>query len=531
MKLKKITAMFCAATSLVSLAACGSGSGGAKYDPLNEDQIKIIVSDLGYGTEHIHQIAKAFENTHPGKSVVVEDTVLSSQLISQLEAGSFIGDICMFNDDVLWKKWRNGMFVSINDVVSAKPDGEESTVGEKCDLIDAYKMTDGNYYTLPWMNSISSYVYNKTALDTLLGAGKWELPKTTDDLWAMCEEIKGKGGYGFVWNGAYFGASLTNYMTQYNGVETQRHFDKGEYYDEASATWKLSDAENVQCVSMNTGYLRAAEQIETMVKKYSHQYSKNMTFINAQATWAGLPYADDSKLCAFMPNGDWAYNETKDYFDATGHVPGFMQFPVISDIVETLELYEDGTTAYSTLSKDKKNAYNTALRAAIDYVEGATQTAPTYKGKAISENDMKKIREARMTISTGAQDSMFIPGNSKKVELAKEFLVFMASDMAVKIYSQNTNGLSPYVSDSTFESITFDTDFMNEVLALRARTNLNESLYNDLKQSGYYLPKAASFDQGFSSGTHTAKSLVEADIKFFKEQWNTMLKNAGMANK
>ena len=91
-----------------------------------------------------------------------------------------------------------------------------------------------------------------------------------------------------------------------------------------------------------------------------------MSYIQAQAAFAGIGYADDKKLSAFMPNGDWMYHETKDYFDSTGHGPGFMRMPVISDIVETLELYEDGAAAYSTLSAEKKAAYDTTLRAIID---------------------------------------------------------------------------------------------------------------------------------------------------------------------
>ena len=131
MKLKNITALLCATTTALSVGALGAcKKGGSNYDPLNQDQIKIMVSDLGYGTEQIVQIAKAFENTHPGKKVVVEDTVLSSQLISQIEAGSFVGDICMFNDDVLWKKWRSGIMTPLNDVLESIPDGEEKTVEE-----------------------------------------------------------------------------------------------------------------------------------------------------------------------------------------------------------------------------------------------------------------------------------------------------------------------------------------------------------------------------------------------------------------
>ena len=528
MKLKKITALLCATTTALSVGALSAcKKGGSNYDPLNQDQIKIVVSDLGYGTEQIVQIAKAFENTHPGKKVVVEDTVLSSQLISQLEAGSFIGDICMFNDDVLWKKWRSGIMTPLNDVLESKPDGEEKTVEEKTVSVQTYKMSDGKYYSMPWMNSVSSYAYNKTALDTLLGADKWEIPKTTDELWSIAEKMQSAGGYGFVWEGSYLGGAFNAYMAQYNGTEATSKFYAGQYYDESSQEWKLSDAENVQFVSLNKGYVRAAEQVEKMIKQYSHKYSRNMTFIQAQAAFAGIGYSDDKKLSAFMPNGDWMWNETKDYFDETGHVPGFMQLPILSDIVETLELYEDGETAYSTLSTDKKSAYNTALRAIIDYVDGETETAPQYKGKAVSQNDVERIRSARKVISGSGQDSMFIPNNSNKKDLAKEFIVFMASDMAVQIYSQYTNGLSPFVSDTTFESISFDAPFMKDVLNVVSKTEAFVKPHNDLS---VYFPKSESFDQGFSSGLYTAKSLWEKDVAWYKDNWNTLLKNAGLAN-
>lgn len=525
MKTKNLVAILCAVSTLSSFAACSPKSDG--YDPLNQDQIKIIVSDLGYGVEHINQIAKAFENTHPGKTVVVEDTVLSPQLIAQLEAGSFIGDICMFNDDVLWKKWRSGMMTTLNDVVAAIPDGEDKTVGEKTVSIETYQMSNGNYYSLPWMNSVSSYAYNKTALDSLLGVGKWELPKTTSELWAMSDEIQAKGGYGFVWEGSYLGGTFNAYMAQYNGTDTTLHYYEGEYFDESTQTWKLSDADNVQCVSMNTGYVRAAEQIEKMIKQYSHKYSRNMTYIQAQAAFAGIGYADDKKLSAFMPNGDWMYHETKDYFDETGHVPGFMRMPVISDIVETLELYQDGETAYADLSAEKKADYDTALRAIIDYVDGDTTTAPQYKGEDVSENDIQRIREARAVISGSGQDSMFIPNNSSKKDLAKEFMVFMASDMAVNIYSQYTNGLSPWVSETTFDAISFDAPFMKDVLSVVSVSTAFTKPHNELS---LYFPKTTSFDQAFASGSYTAKTLVEADVKIYKEQWNTILKNAGLLN-
>lgn len=522
---KKFMALACAAlvTTTCSFAACG---GGEKYDPLNMDQIKIVVSNLGFGTDQFHAIAEAFENTHPGKTVVLEETILSSALISQLEAGSFIGDICMFNDDVLWKKWRSGIMSTLDDVVTATPDGESKTIEQKTDqtLIHAYQVSDGHYYSVPWINENSAYVYNETALDTLLGKGAWELPKTTEELFALCKRLKTAGGYGFVWNDAYFSTGI--YPAQYSGAEAILHYNQGEYWNETTQTWELSDAENVQCLAQNEGHLRAMKIIEKIGKEYSHRYSRNMTFINAQAAWAGIPYADDSKLSAFMPNGDWTYNETKEYLDETGHVVGYMQVPVISDIVDTLSFYEHEDAPFYSLTAADKAVYDATLRQIVDYVDGDSETAPTYKGVAVADADIERVRVARSLINGKCQAQAFIPSNSNKKDLAKEFLVFMASDMAVRIYSQNTNGLSPYVSETTFDSLTFDSKFMNDVIDVISVTKKEVTLYSDVRTSGFYYPRT-SYSQAFTGEKITAETLLARDLTYFKQQWNTILKNAG----
>ena len=516
----RVVSSLVALSTLLTVAACGGNGGG--YDPLASDEIKVVVSSRGYGTAQYEEIAKAFEATHPGKKVYVESTVASTALTAQLEANSFIGDVCMFNDNALWKLWRSGKMVTLDDVVSAIPDGEEKSVGEKCDsnLMNAYKVSDGHYYSIPWMNENVGLVYNKTALNTLLGENAWELPKTTIELYALCDRIKTAGGYGFVWESAYL--SFIGFEAQYSGYEQYLQNSQGYYYDETTNAYKLSD-NTVQCIKNNTGYLRTLEQIEKILSEYSHQYSRDMDFIQAQSTWAGIPYAGDSKLCVFMPNGDWAYNETKEFLAATGHKAGFMNLPVMSDIVETLELYEDGDTPFSKLSPEKQSIYDAKLRAIIDYVDGETVSVPT----GVGQNDINRVAEARSYIEGKAQGQAFIPYNSKKIDLAKEFLVFMASDMAVNIYSQYTNGLSPWVTDTTFSNISFDVPFMQDVLNVVSLSKAFAKPHNELS---LYFPKTTSFDQGFGAGTHTAKMIWENDVKWYKEQWPTILKNAGLSN-
>ena len=439
---KKAVCLLAIFVLCVPMTACGGNNERKQpvYDPQSSTSIKVVVKNLGFGVDWAYDIAEAFMETHPGTSVTVEKTVVSEALISQLEAGSNVGDICMFNDDALWNKWRTGMMVQIDDVLESTPDGEEKTVYEKTNrnMIDAYRVSDGHFYSVPWINENSGFVYNKTSLNTLLG-NTWELPKTTEELWSLCERIKTAGGYGFVWNGAY--VSADQWMAQYNGIEKTAKYLGGYYLD--GTEWKLSD--NAQCVEQNIGYLRALENLKRMVAEYSHQYAENMTHIYAQSAWAGIPYAGDSKLSVFMPNGDWTYNETKDYLDETQAEVGFMRVPVLSEIVETLDLYTDGSTAFKDLSTAKKSAYDAKLRAVIDWVDGGETGAKP----DVSDGDVAKIRAARQIIGGKSQAQAFIPSTSatNKREIAKEFLTFMASDIAVGIFSAATYGFSPFITN------------------------------------------------------------------------------------
>ena len=526
---RKAVCALMALVMTVPLAACGGGEGERKqpkYDPVSPDSIKIVVSNLGFGVEWAYDIAAAFMTTHPGKSVTVEPTVMSAALISQLEAGSNIGDIAMFNDDALWKKWRLGVMTQLDDVVSATPDGETQTIAEKMNhtLIEAYRQADDHFYSVPWINENGGFVYNKTSLNTLLGAGNWTLPKTTHEMLALCERIKTAGGYGFVWNSAYLGHEV--FAAQYNGLETDEKYRDGLYW--TGSEWKLSD--NAQCVGQNTGYLRTLGFWEKVIKSYSHQYSQNMTHIYAQSAWSGIPYAGDSKLSVFMPNGDWTYNETKDYLDETQAEVGFMRAPVLSDMVETLELYREGSTPFAALSAEKQNEYDAVLRAVIDWVDGGeTGAIPTYKGSAVSAADLARIRSARQLIGGKCQAEAFIPANSTKKELAKEFLIFMASDMAIDLFSKATYGLSPFIGPENYGNVQFDVPFMQDVLnELIAAPVKVVHRYNALRQAGYFLPKHYSFSGGLS--IKSAQKFFEDEITRFQTDWSVILQNAGLAS-
>lgn len=506
--------------SVSTMAGCNQTRPGSQYNPLDPQSIRVVVSDLGFGTDWLNAIATAFENTHPGTTVTVDKTVLSSSLISQLEAGNQIGDVCMFNDDVLWSKWRDGLLVQLDDVVQATPDGEDKTIYEKTNktLIDSYQVSNGHWYSVPWINENVGLVYNATSLEILLD-DDWELPKTTEELWELCDRITEAGGYGFVWNNAYLSTDI--WQAQYNGLANDEKYRLGYYLDETDEQWKMSSVQ-VECVEQNTGYIRALEQMEKIVQRYSHQYANNMTYIYAQATWAGIPYAGDEKRCVFMPNGDWTYNETLDYIIETQSEIGFFRYPVISDIVERLDLYEDGSTPYSQLSDTKKEQYDNILRTVIDYIDaGEVGDCPVN----ISVDDLDRIREARQITGGKCQAQAFIPYNSTKIDTAKEFLIFMASEMAVDIFSQSTYGYSPYISDEKLATVDYGIRFFNEVKDVLEAAPLKQIVkYTDIRSAGYWYPVRIAYHSDVKN--IGAARAYQNGLTLIRQLWTDILHNA-----
>lgn len=499
-----------------------------KYDPASPDSIKIVIPKLGFGIDWLYAIAKAFMTTHPGKSVTVEKTALSSSLMTQLKAGSKIGDIAMFNDDSNWKVWREGLLTQIDDVVNATPDGEDKSIYEKMNrnLIDAYKVADGHYYSVPWINENYGTVYNATALNTLLGAGNWSLPKTTNEMNALCERIKTAGGYGFVWNSDYLESDI--WAAQYNGNFENEKYLSGYYYD--GTDWKISP--NAECAEQNIGYLKSLEVLEKVVKDYSHPYTKNMSHINAQSAWAGIPFAGEKKPSVFMPNGDWTYNESKDLINKTQAEVGFMRSPVISSLVERLDFYADGTAAFSSLSADKQAAYDATLVAVIDYIDGgSTGTVPKHNNVTVSQDDIDKVTSARQIVGAKSQSQAFIPHNSTKKELAKEFLIFMASDIAIDTFSKYTYGFSPFIGEDNYDKINFGVPFMNDVVSVLKAAPNKTIMINyqwDITTAGYLRPKVVSYQQGLSA--KTAQKFFDDDVERFKTDWTNILRNAGLSS-
>ncbi len=460
---KKIACIALAAVTVFPVAACG----GPKRP--RSETLTITVSNLGFGTAWLEAIAEEFENIYD-VDVVISPTIIHSSLLTQLETGYQLDDLCMFAGvSSIWNTMRKGKFMQIDDVWSSTVEGEDKTVAEKAlpEFAEAYKFND-HYYSMPFITEMGGIAYNVTTLDKLYGAGNWTLPTTTGELNEMCADIVAKGAYPFVWsnreNSCYWGMTADAWTAQYDGVKAYTGAGRASYWDETKNDYVLADTAEVakaKILSNKGRYYVYDVGYNYTRSEYSHKYSTSMDFSQAQLAFAGGGYSNDKKLCVFSNNGNWLYEESQEDFVLRRQEIGFMKVPVISPLVEKLSFYTDGE--WDNLTADKKTKYDKVLRAIIAYVDGKTETKPTeVEGYTVTDADIDRVAEARGVVYVKDQAHAFIPTNSQNPELAKKFLTFFASDYAGSIYQSVTHGFNPFYY-SLDEDNTFANDFDRNV--------------------------------------------------------------------
>ncbi len=497
--MKKMKKMMACTLSAMLLAGVATGCGPTKSD---EDTLTITVSNLGFGTEWLDKLEVEFERIYDVE-VKIEPTVITDKLLTQLEAGYQMDDLCLFAGvSAAWDTMRLGCFTQIDDVWASTPEGDSQTIAQKATAMgfdDSYKMVDGHYYSMPFIIETGGLAYNKTTLDTLFGAGEWELPKTTQELIAFSAEIKSKDAYAFTWctaeNAYYWDLIESVWAAQYNGIEKANYMPQGKIYDDSTSSWVIdTEAKMLEYLGRQRAYevesILLLKDDGTASSGYSHQYCTSMEFIESQSAFAGMGYANDKKLVAFTPNGNWLYEETKDVIEYNMQNVGFMQAPVLSSIVENFTNYSTATngTDFDDLSAADKAKYDSVLVAIIDYVNaGKTGEKPTtVSGFAVTDADITYVESAMGITLLKDQAHAFIPINSKNPTLAKKFLTFFASDYAGQLYSSVTHGFNPFHVELDADNENFYNDFDKDVYNVLTKTQNKLKPYS---KHGFYISR------------------------------------------
>ena len=283
---------------------------GEMYKDTKEGKTRIkITYSTGFGDNWIRQIARDFLHDDLGSSyyfVLDGDSEVTTGVSSKLESGLNLSDIYM----VLASNWYSyvslGYLENLDDLYKMTVPGEDITVGKRMQgaWTDygkfSYQEKEG-YYLFPWNENVTGIVYNKTMFDKY----GWEVPETTAELKALCQQIvddtDGKIApfvYPGTITGGYWDFVGTNWWLQVSGVEKLNAFM--EFVGP-----EVFEYENPSDLSY--GKLVALETFEDIIVKNRKEYTLSGSGSKDHKT-AQLSFVQGQ--AAMIPTGNWVENES-----------------------------------------------------------------------------------------------------------------------------------------------------------------------------------------------------------------------------
>lgn len=188
--MRKRTLAIAMTTVLVTgLTACGGagtdtkeGSSSEKSDSGKEITLKVFDAHA-YGLDEYAQMAKKFEESHPGVKIEVQHAANDSNTLlqSRINSGD-IPDVFDVEAGTSAQKYYEYAYDWSNDKEVLDKFNEAA--------LETGKDTEGNVMSLPWTYENMGLIYNKDLFET---AGITELPTTMEELEAACEKLDAAG--------------------------------------------------------------------------------------------------------------------------------------------------------------------------------------------------------------------------------------------------------------------------------------------------------------------------------------------------
>ena len=511
---------FCTAMSAMltlagaaGLASCGDGG---ESDP---NTLIIDAFEGGYGVDWLYAIADKFEEKNEGVSVRIYPTEDDSMFGTSLLSGRLTSDI-VFERYPYWERILRPttiggttyecLYEDLTDIYTTDIPGEDVTIEEKLiDGVAEYYRTDGKYYHFNWAVGVMGILYNEKQWKP-----NWQLPRTTDELIEVCEQIKSENKIPFVYSlkNTYWGF-YDVWAAQYDGLEAMADYDEG--YDPSGERYTPE-------LVLYQGFEEALEVLGELLKDengYCHPSSREYTFTDAQ-----IKFLEGEAV--MQPNGDWIESEMSANFSEDEVTIQFMKMPVISSIV-------DKCTSIQGTPEEKDEI----LREVVDYVDG-TEGAVLPQG--VSEEDVERIRTARSLMhTTGQEHTAYIPIYSNKKDLAKKFLQYMASDEAIELYVTASGGYRTMLKYDYDKPELQDamSSFMKSTNKLTEESRLFFMKHKDpiFSLTGYVFMRngITGWPETYLSATNpddylSAETIYQRNYTTLKSQWDNYLATANI---
>ncbi|MCL2751191.1 MAG: extracellular solute-binding protein [Firmicutes bacterium] len=511
-----LAAMMLAAFALAS--ACGT-----KEDviPNDENNLEIFVLDAGYGDKFVEELGKAFEALpgNSGKKVWVRSAVAFGQGELKLTSGATadliidaIGDyrklLTMRNNKL--PAGAVGLIADLTDVYNSPAYGETELIKDKMNRSFTDVFADGSgaqtkFYAFPWANDPNGLVYDKKFFTD----NGISVPRTTDELVEVCDLILTKPGQTkpLIWAG---GVGYWKYLTQvwwaqYEGLDNYLKFFNPDT--------NLDPVEFLQDGRLES--LKALDKLingqSSTIRNYSVAGSLSANFTQAQMDFLG-------GKAAMIPNGGWIENEMKGNYAPGSKNIAVMKTPIVSSLAAKLGITE------------------TELRAVVDYADNTASAKPaiTPTGSLNADAVIDYIVEARKFVySSAAEEVALVASYSPAIELAKNFLRFMASDAGIAIARQHAGILLPY--DYDMDAITGLTDFQ------KSKRDVMKNAYfimDGYQHSLFYKAGLLTYNQhkyqeqklGAQSSTDykSPQTIVNEEYDWVYSRWDNLKTTAGV---
>ena len=584
--------------SLLMVVWSAGAVGCSKKDD-SPETLEIYIEKMGYGVDWLDDIIEAFKqeqwvkDKYPNLNIPKpEARVNQGSATQRVIAGAKSNTADLLFGTTTATGWiyrsdeESSNFEELSDVYNSEVPGETGVIFkekmlpsirswvEQPDLSKADTDPDAKvYHVFPWINGYIGMLYNKDNLDKLLGKDNYTMPRTTDEWMEMVRLIikvqKDKGLDNmddafinpFIYAPVmYWGASVSTWWAQY---ETRSGYEK--YF---LGTARINGRDQLSPkVLEQKGKLRSFQTIESFVGApgiggeagTEEIYDKvDEDSFKAQNTFDRIQVKYINGQGVFMPNGDWFDLEMRNAVEAgKGSDITYMQLPIISAVSEKLSYYKAGDTVFdknadgTTKEGDAtRKVYDELLRKLVDHVDGkcdkdAVAALYTAKGKSIDrlDADIAHIHEARHLMAPVEGHEAFIPSYATAKDVAKDFLRFMATDKAIRIFAESTRGCSTAFSYDviaqnpdlydTFTDIQKQRLSMvqNGGISMPVKASYRLAMLGGLDMSRY---PSGSIEVNFSSesGRKTAEEMVNYDINYYTQnnnaQWNSMLTAAGI---
>lgn len=586
MKKNKIISLALAGLMVASTVGTMAGCTKKKFGNGDQD-LEVYIRKGGHGTEWLDQALKAFgekEETkakYPNYQYKLQINSEDGFGMTQIESGGTTLDLVVggtYSPANAMKEYKKGQLYleNLQSIYDSKiplydgsneyeknADGEYWTYGSKMQaanptIYDSFTMedADGNEARYTTTTAAGKYgiVYNKTMMDKYgykdEQTGETILPRTTNELIALCEAIKAQNEgkekgqyYAFISSKetSYWAQGIAKtFWAQYSGYEGYANYFQGLWENENG---EFEVSVNVVDDMGKRESLRVVDKVLNYRNGYIHPDSAELGFTRAQAL-----LLDGTAL--MQANGDWISEELEFLRDddtpeeALNNEIRFMNDPVISALANKLDSVETDEEFSAVIGAIQ--AGQTALQGEYkvpDY-SGATATWKTVSYD-VSQADYDRIVEAMSLYSTGTSaGGVVIPSYATAKEVAKDFLLYLASDENLARYTRLTNGSGTafYYDVQTKDPTAYATfhkiqkDRIAMTMGKRSLLPAMTCNYKLVYLGGFYSSAIHEMEPNFKtknnlqykSADQLCDEVVELYTKNDNTNWNYMLMQAGL---